>query len=255
MLTTMDLMSNMTNLVDVTGLDRMGLGNFLRLDPWVFLPKHGPEAIRTRDAIEKKSKAKLTSKDASKVTDTSGATGGSAPIETHEDELAEYSPDAVPAAYPLDPEAEEVERYARERGVESDAETEVEAAAPGVEVEIDHENDYQFYSDGFEVPEWEEIAPEGMKVDAVPCVPIFDTGERLAKDLLQKGMTSRKDVLNALKLASLKTRVNYRAIDVSGQAARKMLDTWVFGLYNRGGVVGITNDTKRRPWLSRLVTG
>ena len=29
---------------------------------------------------------------------------------------------------------------------------------------------------------------------------------------------------------------------------------WVFGLYNRGGVVGITNDTKRRPWLSRLVT-
>ena len=103
-------------------------------------------------------------------------------------------------------------------------------------------------------PNGEEIASEGMKFDSVPCVPIFDTGERLAKDLLQKGMISRKDVLSALKLASLKTRINYRTIDVSGQSAPKKLDTWVFGLYNSGGVVGITNDTKRRPWLSRLVT-
>ena len=71
------------------------------------------------------------------------------------------------------------------------------------------------YHDGFEVPEWEEIASEGMKVDSVPCVPIFDTGERLAKDLFQKGMTSRKDVLSALKLASLKTKINYRMFQVS----------------------------------------
>ena len=92
------------------------------------------------------------------------------------------------------------------------------------------------------------------KVESVPCVPIFDTGERHAKDLFQKGMISRKDVLGALKLASLKTRINNRTVDVSGQSAPKNLDTWVFGLYNRGGVVGITNDTKRRPWLSRLVT-
>ena len=85
-------------------------------------------------------------------------------------------------------------------------------------------------------------------------MPIFDTVERLAKDLLPTGMISRKDVLSALKLASLKTRINYRTIDVSGQAAPKKLDTWVFGLYNRGGVVGTTKDTKRRPWLSRLIT-
>ena len=64
-----------------------------------------------------------------------------------------------------------------------------------------------------------------MKVDAVPCVPIFDTGERFAKDLLQKGMISRKDTMSALKLASLKTRINYRTIDVSGQAAPEKLDT------------------------------
>ena len=35
--------------------------------------------------------------------------------------------------------------------------------------------------------EWEEIASEGMKVESVPCVPIFDTGERHAKNLFQKG--------------------------------------------------------------------
>ena len=211
------------------------------------------EAIRTRDAVERKSKAKAASKAAPKTKVEGEAAGGDAPIESEENEFEGYSPDAEPSGFPLDPEAEEVERYARERGVESDTETEAEPAAPGVEVEIDHDNDYQFYHDGFEVPEWEEIASEGMKVDSVPCVPIFDTGERLAKDLLQKGMISRKDVMSALKLASLKTRINYRTI-VSGQSAPKKLDTWVFGLYNRGGVVGITNDTKRRPWLSRLVT-
>ena len=119
---------------------------------------------------------------------------------------------------------------------------------------MEHDNEYEFHHDGFEVPEWEEIASEGKKVESVPCVPIFDTGERHAKDLFQKGMISRKDVLGALKLASLKTRINNRTVDVSGQSAPKKLDTWVFGLYNRGGVVGITNDTKRRPWLSRLVT-
>ena len=99
-----------------------------------------------------------------------------------------------------------------------------------------------------------KIASEGMRVDSAPCVPIFDTGERFVKDLSQKGMLSRKDVRNALKLASLKTRINYRTIDVLCLAAPKKLDTWVFGLYNRGGVVGITNDMKRRPWLSRLNT-
>ena len=39
-----------------------------------------------------------------------------------------------------------------------------------------------FCHDGFEVPEWEEIASEGMKVESVPRVPIFDTGERGLKD-------------------------------------------------------------------------
>ena len=121
-------------------------------------------------------------------------------------------------------------------------------------LELEHESEYEFHHDDFEVPEWEEIASEGKKVESVPCVPIFDTGERHAKDLFQKGMISRKDVLGALKLASLKTRINNRTVAVSGQSAPKKLDTWVFGLYNRGGVVGITNDTKRRPWLSRLVT-
>ena len=79
-----------------------------------------------------------------------------------------------------------------------------------------------------------QIASEGMKVESVPCVPIFDTGERHAKDLFQKGMISRKDVMSALRLASLKTRINNRTVDVSGQSAPKKLDTWVFGLYKQG---------------------
>ena len=111
---------------------------------------------------------------------------------------------------------------------------------------MERDNEYEFCHDGFEVPEWEEIASEGMKVESVPCVPIFDTGERHAKDLLQKGMISKKDVMSALKLASLKTRINNRTVDVSGQSAPKKLDTWVFGLYNRGGVVGITNYDQGR---------
>ena len=61
-------------------------------------------------------------------------------------------------------------------------------------------------------------------------------------------------ILNALKLTNLKTRINYRTIDVSGQAAPEKLDTCVFGPNNGGGIVGITNDTKRRPWLARLIT-
>ena len=46
---------------------------------------------------------------------------------------------------------------------------------------------------------------EGKRVDATPCTPVFDSGERLAKDLYQRGLHSRKDVLNALRLANLKT--------------------------------------------------
>ena len=103
----------------------------------------------------------------------------------------------------------------------------------------------EFHGDGYGVPEREEIASEGKKVDATPCTPIFDTGESLAKDLYQRGTCSRKDILSALKLANLKSRINYRTIQVSGQAVPKKLATWVFGLHNRGGVVGVTNDTKR----------
>ena len=80
---------------------------------------------------------------------------------------------------------------------ESDTETDVEPAAPGVEVEFDRDDDYAFHDDGYDVPEWEEIASEGKKVDATPCAPIFDTGERFAKDLVQKGMRCRKDIMSA----------------------------------------------------------
>ena len=212
------------------------------------------EAIRTRDAVEKKSRAKVSAKAKPKTQDESEAAGVGGSIESEENEFEGYVPDFESSGFPLDPEADEVERFARERGIESDTESEAEPAAPGIEVEIERDNEYEFCYDGFEVPGWEEIASEGMKVESVPRVPIFDTGERHAKDLFQKGMISRKDVMSTLKLASLKTRINYRTIDVSGQSAPKKLDTWVFGLYNRGGVVGITNDTKRRPWLSRLVT-
>ena len=139
---------------------------------------------------------------------------------------------------------------------ESDTETDVEPAAPGVEVEFDRADrgdDYALHDDGYDVPEWEEIASAGKKVDATPCAPIFDTGERLAKDLAQKGMRCRKDIMSALKLANLKTRVNYRTVEVSGQATLKKPDTWELGLCKRGVVVRITSDTKRRPWLARLI--
>ena len=74
------------------------------------------EAIRTRDAVEKKSKARTVPKAAPKAAEVGDATEGDAPVESEEDEFEGYSPDADPAGYPLDPEAEEVERYAREKG-------------------------------------------------------------------------------------------------------------------------------------------
>ena len=102
------------------------------------------EAIRTRDAVERKSKAKAASKAAPKAKGEGEATGGDVPVEPEENEFEGYSPDVEPPGFPLDPKAEEVEQFARERGVESDTETEAEPAVPGVEVEIDRDNDYQF---------------------------------------------------------------------------------------------------------------
>ena len=212
------------------------------------------EAIRTRDVIDRKSKLKPAPK-------KSPASGGDiVAAEEADDEAGSdrefegYSPDGAEGVVAPDPEAEKVERYARERGSDTDEESDTAPAMPGVDVEFEPENDYAFHNDGFDVPEREEIAAAGKKIDAVPCTPIFDRGERLAKDLFQRGRHSRKDIMKALRLANLKTRFNARTIDVAGQPAPKRLDTWVFGLYNRGGIVGITNDTKRRPWSARLVT-
>ena len=74
------------------------------------------EAIRTRDAVERKSRAKAAFKAAPKAEGGGEAAGGDVPIESEENEFEGYSPDAEPSGFPLDPEAEEVERYARERG-------------------------------------------------------------------------------------------------------------------------------------------
>ena len=84
------------------------------------------EAIRTRDAVERKSKAKASAKDKPKTQDEGGTDGAGGSIASREDEFEGYVPDFEPSEFPLDSEAEEVERYARERGVESDTESEVE---------------------------------------------------------------------------------------------------------------------------------
>ena len=110
------------------------------------------EAIRTRDAVERKSKAKASAKAKPKTQDEGEAAGVRGSIEPEENEYEGYVPDFEPAGFPLDPEAEEVERFARERGVESDTEFEAEPAAPGIEVEIEGDNEYDFCQDGFEVP-------------------------------------------------------------------------------------------------------
>ena len=87
-------------------------------EAWARMSEREKEgAIRTRDAVERKSKAKVAPKAAPKTAEAD---------ETPEDEFAEYSPDAFPGGYPLDSEAE------------------------------DQDNDYQFCHDGFDVPEWEE---------------------------------------------------------------------------------------------------
>ena len=71
----------------------------------------------------------------------------------------------VPASRPLGIPPEAWARVSERE--KTDTETDVEPAAPGVEIEIDQDNECQFCQDGYDVPEWEEIASEGMKVDAV----------------------------------------------------------------------------------------
>ena len=122
------------------------------------------EAIRTRDAIERKSKAKASAKAKPKNQGEGGAADTGGLVESEENEYEGYVPDFESGGHPLDPEAEEVERFAREKGIESDTESEVEPAAPSIEVEMEHDNEYEFHHDGFEVPEWEEIASEGKKL-------------------------------------------------------------------------------------------
>ena len=180
------------------------------------------EAIRTRDVIDRKSKLRPAPKKGHFSVWESVVEAGA----EGDGEFEGYSPDGPEGVAAPDPEAELVERYARESGSDTDEEAEIEPATPGVEIDFEPESDYAFHNDGFDVPVWEEIAAEGKKIDAVPCTPIFDTGERLAKDLFQRGRRTRKDIVCALRLASLKTRVNARTIDVAGQPAPKRLDTW-----------------------------
>ena len=143
---------------------------------------------------------RIPPKAASKVAEASEPAFGAAEPEPPEDESMEYSPDAIPGGYPLDSEAEEIERYARGRAGESDIETDAEPIAPDAEIEIIQDDDYQFYHDRFDIPECEEIASEGMKIDSISCLPIFDIRKRFIKDLLQKGMISKKDIRNRFKL-------------------------------------------------------
>ncbi|CAE7467613.1 GIP, partial [Symbiodinium sp. CCMP2592] len=81
---------------------------------------------------------------------------------------------------------------------------------------------------------------------------IEDAGERRAEELCAKARVTYDEVWSAVQLASLVERRSDRSKQLeSGEA--HALPMWTFGLFVHGGVLGLTSETRRHPWLVKLL--
>ena len=80
--------------------------------------------------------------------------------------------------------------------------------------------------------------------------PVGHIGERIAEQILCKDHISYDDVLEAILKSNLEPQRKRRScIDTSDGK----VECWVFGAFNVGSKVGVTQRTKERPLLTRLV--
>ncbi|CAE7336713.1 unnamed protein product, partial [Symbiodinium sp. CCMP2592] len=86
-----------------------------------------------------------------------------------------------------------------------------------------------------------------------PAVALEDAGEQRAKELCAKAKITFDEVWDAIQLASLVERKTDRERVVE-EGGKKALPMWSFGLFVHGGVLGVTSETRRHPWLTRLLT-
>ena len=93
--------------------------------------------------------------------------------------------------------------------------------------------------------------PEECKV--APAVTLEDVGEQRARELCAKTKVTFDEVWNASQMASLVDRKTDRG-KVLESCESKQIPMWVFGLFIHGGVLGVTSETRRHPWLTRLLT-
>ena len=86
-----------------------------------------------------------------------------------------------------------------------------------------------------------------------PAVALEDAGEQRAKELCAKTKVTFDEVWDAIQMASLVARRSDTE-KVLENGGGKQLPMWTFGVFAHGGVLGITSETLRHPWLTRLLT-
>ena len=87
---------------------------------------------------------------------------------------------------------------------------------------------------------------------ATPPESIVDVGEQRAKELCAKSKVSFDEVWSAVQLASLVNRRTDRMKQIANDDA-KTLPLWTFGMFVHGGVMGVTSESRKHPWLTQLL--
>ena len=87
---------------------------------------------------------------------------------------------------------------------------------------------------------------------AIPPESIVDVGEQRAKELCAKTKVSFDEVWSAVQLASLVNRRTDRMKQIANDDA-KTLPLWTFGMFVHGGVMGVTSESRKHPWLTQLL--
>ncbi|CAE7437106.1 RE2 [Symbiodinium sp. CCMP2592] len=102
------------------------------------------------------------------------------------------------------------------------------------------------------MPTVEAVGKVQEESAAAPAASVTDAGEKRAEELCSKSTVTFDEVWSAVRLASLVERRTDRMKQVDNEDA-KTLPLWTVGLFVHGGVLGVTSETRRHPWLVRLL--
>ena len=94
-----------------------------------------------------------------------------------------------------------------------------------------------------------EEEPEGSEHASVV---LEDEGEMRARELCGRERITCNEVWEAIQKSSLNPRHTDRAKNVEDNEER--LNVWSFGLFVHGGMLRLTTEKCKRPWLTRLLT-